>query len=452
MSSLEELIASARNYAKLLNGVSDEQLERMEEETRKQEMGVESFAAEMFQAAEEDRRDLARWAVGTKTPVASPEKITAIYSELFPQHVLVNEDALGLIRLKEEKRFPEIDEVCSDICTAITRRLPRTLNGYRYVDDEAEDVLEVPNIGKIKVKLNDTGGIFRFVRTVEGKTVKIWNCRQTGRQYMKIYNDTSLPNDVTIFPLDLVIQLYSDDSGIYFDKPKETFGKHHRKITQETWESEKEKIASWLKKNVLNNILLLPENPNQIDKPPKAIPYPEGLGELYTWIRTKDAAKLLLTGYDPSKVYPHERVATSPNSRLISWDIHGDYPEEANRGFIYCTPDVETAHKYRREVKIHVPGTLSEGHVLTKVKPKDGEEIFVVNYQVWDDYRKQVFSDPSKGRMNNEEYSEMHARLGRTLIPISRYKGGYKQPVVLIGRDLEFNEVEVIPSVQYKPR
>jgi hypothetical protein len=46
----------------------------------------------------------------------------------------------------------------------------------------------------------------------------------------------------------------------------------------------------------------------------------------------------------------------------------------------------------------------------------------------------------------------MQAVLAKTLVPITEYKGDYKKPVVLISRSLEFDELEIVPGVEYNPR
>jgi hypothetical protein len=456
MDELQKRIQEAREqlpiYRNLISQVSEERLDSIEDGVAKQETGVESFAAEMMLNAERNRRDLLRWAVGTKIPRASEEKITAMFSEQYPQHVAINRDALGLIQMREVRRFPEVDEVCSDICTAVARRLPRTLDGYNYVDGYAYDELYVPNIGRMSVTLNNGHDVFKSIGTLESDVVRIWNCRPTGRVYMRHYLDISLPQKITIYPWNFEVQLYEDNSGIFFGKADGGLDEKQR-ITEETWNREKERIAGWLNKNVLKNILLMPEAKIQINEPPRAGPCPQELGDLYTWMTVQDASKLILTGYDPSKVYPHERSALNPNHRLIPYVTPGKYPEAVYRGFIYCALNPSDARTFCEKEIISLPGSLDEVHMMAKVRPKDAEEIFVVDYQAKDDFRDRYFAaNPSKTWMDDMEYYKLMEQFANTLTPAPKYRGNFRKPVALIGRSLAFGEVEVIPQIQYDPR
>lgn len=48
--------------------------------------------------------------------------------------------------------------------------------------------------------------------------------------------------------------------------------------------------------------------------------------------------------------------------------------------------------------------------------------------------------------MTDEQYAESLRMIGRTIAPIQEYEGRYEQPIVLINRELDFDEVEVVKS------
>jgi hypothetical protein len=64
-----------------------------------------------------------------------------------------------------------------------------------------------------------------------------------------------------------------------------------------------------------------------------------------------------------------------------------------------------------------------------KVRPKDGEQIFVVDYALL---------------QRSDDNNPPIIRLAQSLVPITKYRGNYELPVALIGRDLGPDEVEVL--------
>ena len=51
--------------------------------------------------------------------------------------------------------------------------------------------------------------------------------------------------------------------------------------------------------------------------------------------------------------------------------------------------------------------------------------------------------------LSNAQYTEMKRVLARTLTPINEYKEDFGKPTVIIGRDLEFDEVSIVQGVIY---
>jgi hypothetical protein len=105
---------------------------------------------------------------------------------------------------------------------------------------------------------------------------------------------------------------------------------------QLSWKETSEKVADFLRQNVLEKIQAVPEYEGQATTPPEPIPYPEQMGPVYTWITAKRAEKLEITNGDPTKLYPHERVIRGGGRRLASLGVHGDFPKEAHNGFTWC--------------------------------------------------------------------------------------------------------------------
>ena len=76
---------------------------------------------------------------------------------------------------------------------------------------------------------------------------------------------------------------------------------------------------------------------------------------------------------------------------------------------------------------------------------KSANHIFIADMSARDEYKTKWFHDnPEETRLSDPAYNEFVLASGRTIIPITEYKGNYKEPVVLINRDLTFDEVELV--------
>ena len=486
-------IPDPHKYTRDISDFTDDEFKAEKRRISEQDLGVGMFLSEMLLSKEEDRRTKKRWKEGTKLPEVSFEQLQNIFSPNYPRHVIINEESLGGIRLDSARKFEGIDEVCDAICVEIAKRLPRRLDAYRFRQDYASEEIEIEGLGKVRVNLSQTGkNIFTYISSIEADTFRLWNCRQSGRRYLNRHNDIARPQDVEIKPLELKLTLYEDDSGIfitekgvkytnsrsialgrgysgdsfrdemyqegrkrefsYFDEGRDK--KFASIKPDKCWSVERDRIVEWLKGDVLEKIVATPKYENQATELPEAVAYPDKVGQLYTWISAKKAEKLEVTGGDSSKVYPDEKYALSPEWRLVPRSIRGDFPKEADDGYIWC--GIGEAKPNTPSEDYDIPGYHMDNdfgdyrNKLVQVTPKNGEDIFVVDYQVWDDFREKAFK--TIDRLSDEEYAEMHRLLARTLIPINGYKGDYKKPVVLIGRDLELDEVKIVPGVEYNPR
>ena len=76
------------------------------------------------------------------------------------------------------------------------------------------------------------------------------------------------------------------------------------------------------------------------------------------------------------------------------------------------------------------------------MQPKSANDIYIADFSGQEEYRKRIFNkNPKQDRLSEKQYSELERIPARTIIPISEYKGGFKEPVVLIARELFFDEV-----------
>lgn len=468
----------------------EDEFNRIRQESARKEIGIESFLMDFAIGAETRRRNLERWATGRTITPASAEHAAAIISAL-PAYALANPEAMGAMRVEQARKF-RIDIVVEDILSEIAARLPRRIDAYRYHQDYTHDTLQIPGLGEVKVTMHETGdGIFRTISTVESEEFRIWNCRASGIQYMERWNDNSRPQEIQIKPLQFDADLY-DDSGIFvgwkgkkftnlrwrtavgrgYDSDKYRDDLHRTcsgpndmatpdegYVSNEGWRDDKtvlswremeDKAIIWLVENVLNPLKAAPKPESQATSLPEEEPFPEGkVGPLYTFVDEEILRKIALIKNNPGKAYPDERKAVRPGTRLLSLGMpRGDAPEIVYDGFVWCgvgtineQTDLSGVKDIGLEYRWDDRPFHSQGIAVTK--PKTATDVYVIDWQEWDNYRERIFT-PTHDRLTDAEYAEMHQVVARTIVPIAKYQGDYKKPIVLIGRDVELDEVEAV--------
>jgi hypothetical protein len=86
---------------------------------------------------------------------------------------------------------------------------------------------------------------------------------------------------------------------------------------------------------------------------------------------------------------------------------------------------------------------LGSNEGIVVIKPKTATDVYVVDWQEWDDFRKRTFT-PTHTRLTDEEYIELHQVVARTMVPITEHSGNYRKPLVLIGRSLSLDEIQAV--------
>lgn len=420
-------------YKQFLPGLSDEAFQYQKKLNTQREIGVAGFLADFAIEAEERRRNIVRWQVGEKLPEVSPERLSAI-TQALPRFVVVNKEALGGMKVEQVKRY-KIDIVTEDIMVEISRRLPRTLDAYRYHQEYAKEKLLVPGLGDINITMRQTAnGIFSTIGNLEADSFKIFNCRESGVKYLDRYNEISRPMDVEIKPEDIKLSIYGDGSGMESRDPQK-------------FNDLENKAVVWLVDNVLNPLKKAPVPEKQIDLPPMEEPFPEGkVGPLFAFVKQEDIEKIeILKHGHLSSAFPDERVAVQPSWRLIPLGFNSEgLPQEVHDGFIWCgVGQIEESTDIRQlriADKERNTWGISGKEGVAEIKPVTATDIYVVDWQAWDDFRNAAFK-PGHDRLTDYEVGEMYRAVGATFKPITEYQGDYKKPVVLIGRNLEINEI-----------
>jgi hypothetical protein len=92
--------------------------------------------------------------------------------------------------------------------------------------------------------------------------------------------------------------------------------------------------------------------------------------------------------------------------------------------------------------------------VLIGVSPTRADGIYVADHAPYEKRREELFEEiKPRDRLTDAELAEADRARARTIVPVAEYAGGYEQPVVLINRELDFDEVELVsgpwPECQY---
>lgn len=84
--------------------------------------------------------------------------------------------------------------------------------------------------------------------------------------------------------------------------------------------------------------------------------------------------------------------------------------------------------------------------MLIKVTPKDARGIYVADHAAYEKVRSKLWEEiaGTRDRLTDAEVNLFIRARGCTIVSLLDYKGNYENPIYLINRELDFDEVEVI--------
>jgi hypothetical protein len=209
----------------------------------------------------------------------------------------------------------------------------------------------------------------------------------------------------------------------------------------------------WLEHNVLGYVMSQPVPTEKIDLfvPATPIPFPKMviLGELFCFGEYRDAERIKQGKADKNQLPASDRYGLIGNGyRLMSLDIKNDstVPKIAYEGFEWCGIAPTLVKVLPSDLTIPGNHSRSRDQFLIHVKPNRANDIYIADHDAYEKRRRKLSGAMEKGRdrFTDAEVADFVCARGRTIVPIHEYKGGFVQPVVLINRELSFDEVEVI--------
>lgn len=197
-----------------------------------------------------------------------------------------------------------------------------------------------------------------------------------------------------------------------------------------------QEFTDWLMSEVLPRITAHPSQERIDSFTEERTPFPEGIGPIFTFGKRTDARRIKTGQTDMSRLEPREQYALACNGyRLLLPSVRNDgsVPEAAYSNFLWAGLGI--IEEGMNITSLKVPGSYHWNNRETaafKISPNRANGVFVADNHPYDLDRKK---DDTRAEL---------AR-ARTLVPISEYiPGSFTDPVILINRELDFDEVEVV--------
>ena len=367
-----------------------------------------------------------------------------------------------------------------------SRQFPFDEVAEKIVRELKKRNFDIPGI-EVELDLYGSGEEkYIYVSMIKGADFKLWFCRVQG-QLSKSKNDIAAIHEIKIPRQELCV--YEDESGptyrIYvgddWEKDKEWFFntiKIHAKLRGESkkyliysgntyksravyllpdkdlgreYEPEEgepqrievkdvfSNITEYLTKNVLEYILKFPEAEVIVDpKIEEVIPYKGKHTLLYSLCNGKD--KYII---DTGKKNPLE---LPPEKRCVHFGMRGIWCDINTDGKI--TPEA-TKSDFLPEV-VWSMDWISSLHIVA-IRPKYANGIFVIDESKFEERRQELFKQIApRDTLTDEELDSAYDARKATEIPVNDYKGDYKKPIVIITRELDFDEIEWVSEMSFK--
>jgi len=210
-------------------------------------------------------------------------------------------------------------------------------------------------------------------------------------------------------------------------------------------------FKQYLEETVLRRIIEspVPDEKTDIFAPDPPLPLPKSINQIFCFGDYYDADRIMKGRNKPALLDPSDRYGMPGSGyRLVPYDIRNDgtVPEIAYEGFLWCGIQAVSADTPidSLEVPGHFRWSDNEQFVF-RVMPKKANGIYIADHAAYDKRRKEIMDTMGdRNRYTNEEVGDFTRARGRTIIPISEYKGDYENPVVLVNRELTLDEVELV--------
>jgi len=209
-------------------------------------------------------------------------------------------------------------------------------------------------------------------------------------------------------------------------------------------------FTSWLEEYVLDYILSFPEETMREETVVELIPYEGPWPIVFSLCDWKDAERISQGKENPNELPLEKRHAYFGHGRrLVPLEVSNNdrFPQIARKGFIWCDVNPKiTPNSKINEISRYIDWEMCPifgGAHLVAVRLKYANDVYVADNAKYVEKRHQIFeSIAPRDRLTDKELGDAKAARGATIIPITEYNGDYKDPIVLINRELDFDEIE----------
>lgn len=255
--------------------------------------------------------------------------------------------------------------------------------------------------------------------------------RKKPRKYIRYKRDLRTVNEL----------IYDDDLG----REYEPEGDEPRRISIPEMYN---RFKTYLEENVLQYIESFPEE-EAVEEPAVELIHYEGPWKEIFSLCDYDEKKRITQGMnDPQKLTPENRHAYfGSGRRLVGLSVQNtcNFSEKAYDGFIWADTNPEAMNYgcLNKQIK-NAMGSIRDDFLVSIIL-KYANDVYVVDNALFDETRMSLFEQIApRDTLSDEELNLAYAERAKTLIPITEYKGGYKEPLVLICRELDFDEINWI--------
>ncbi len=203
---------------------------------------------------------------------------------------------------------------------------------------------------------------------------------------------------------------------------------------------------------VLKTIMSHPILKEKIDvlAPPATTPFPESVGPIFCFCGYEDTERIKQGQVDASRLHLADRYGLIVNgNRLISlkYSNDGTVPMIAYENFLWCGLGEVTSNTPIEKLEVYGYHRWPDrDQFVIRLKPNKADAIYVADHAAYEKRRKEIGDAMEKGRdhFTTAEVADFICSRACTIVPITEYNGGYKQPVVLVNRELSLDEVELV--------
>ena len=255
--------------------------------------------------------------------------------------------------------------------------------------------------------------------------------RKKPRKYIRYKRDLRTVNEL----------IYDDDLG----REYEPEGDEPRRISIPEMYN---RFKTYLEENVLQYIESFPEEEAAEEPAVELIHYEGPWKEIFSLCDYDEKKRITQGMNDPQKLTPENRHAYfGSGRRLVGLSVRNtcNFSEKAYDGFIWADTNPEAMNYgcLNKQIK-NAMGSIRDDFLVSIIL-KYANDVYVVDNALFDETRMSLFEQIApRDTLSDEELNLAYAERAKTLIPITEYKGGYKEPLVLICRELDFDEINWI--------